>query len=96
MHRTQPSKHTSQARPRGSHASQLPTVLGEMVAMRLRMSPRLEIGRASTSTTPPSRLLLLVDCMLDGSNEGPEEHLCRRRLDAVFRIDMRVLERRGK
>ena len=35
----------------------MPTVLGEMVAMRLRMSPRLEIGRASTIAGIPSRYM---------------------------------------
>ena len=52
----------------------MPTVLGEMVAVRLRMRPRFEIWRASNTATPPSRLLL-VDCMLDSCDEGPEQHL---------------------
>ena len=54
----------------------MPTVLGEMVAVRLRMRPRFQIWRASNTATPPSRLLL-VDCMLDSCDEGPEQHLAK-------------------
>ncbi len=75
---------------RQATAPVLGTVLRAMESVPLCVSPRLKVlgsGNLVEGT--------LVYILLHGSDEVAEQHLGRRRLDAV-RASVRVLERRGK